>query len=170
MCKKVCSCWLWALLIVGFAAAYGDVTLDPAKINRVLNGIVFNLKEYYVYPEVAQRMIDALQAHEKAPDYQNIRDPAAFADLLTKQLQDVSHDRHLRVVYNPAVASAPPRAPEDDAEFRKFVERRNCAFANAEILPDNIGYLKLDAFAPFVMSRYRSRRLRVSRACGRPDF
>jgi C-terminal processing protease CtpA/Prc len=94
-------------------------------------------------------MIESIQAHETAHDYDNVTDPSAFADLLTKQLLDVSHDRHLRVVYDPANdRKGPPPSPENDPQFRRFVESRNCAFAKAEILPGNIGYLKLDAFAP----------------------
>ena len=123
--------------------------LDAAERNRVIAGVISNLKDYYVYPEMAQKMVSALEAHEQAGDYNAQTDGPAFADLLTKQLRDVSDDRHLRVVYDPMTAgSAAPRAPEDDPEFRRFVESHNCAFTKAEILPDNIGYLKLDAFAP----------------------
>jgi len=131
----------------GTAASGG--TLDSAERNQVIAGVISNLKDYYVYPEMAQKMVNALEAHQQAGDYNAQTDGPAFADLLTKQLRDVSHDRHLRVVYEPMTAgSGAPRAPENDADFRRFVESHNCAFAKAEVLPDNIGYLKLDAFAP----------------------
>jgi Peptidase family S41/N-terminal domain of Peptidase_S41 in eukaryotic IRBP len=131
-------------------AVVQDFKLDAAERKRVVDGVISNLKEYYVYPEVAQKMADALAAHLKAGDDDAETDGAAFAEILTKQLRDVSHDRHLRVVYKGSSASGgpPPASPENDADFRKFVERHNCAFSKAEILPDNVGYLKLDAFAP----------------------
>lgn len=127
----------------------GAVQLDAAERKRVIDGVISNLKEYYVYPDAAQKMADALLAHEKAGDDNAETDGAAFAELLTRQLQDVSHDRHLHVIYNPLnVPEHPEGPPPDDTEFRKELERDNCAFRRVEILPHNIGYLKFNAFPP----------------------
>ncbi|MGA8029881.1 MAG: S41 family peptidase [Bryobacteraceae bacterium] len=126
-----------------------DVKLDASERKRVIDGVISRLKEYYVYPNVAQKMADALAAHERAGDYNAETDGAAFAELLTKELRDISHDRHLRVVYNPfKTTDHAPGAPDDDADFRKELERNNCAFQKVEILPHNVGYLKLNAFPP----------------------
>ncbi len=130
-------------------AVVENVTLDAAERQRVIDGAISNLREYYVYPDVAKKMADALTAHERAGDDNAETDGAAFAELLTKQLQDVSHDRHLHVIYNPfKTPEHRAAAPEDDAEFRKELERDNCAFKEVEILPHNIGYLKFNAFPP----------------------
>ena len=130
-------------------AVLEDVNLDAAERKRVIDGVISKLNEYYVYPDVAQKMADALRAHQRAGDYRAETDGAVFAELLTKHLQNVSHDRHLRVVYSPFKAPEHrPGAPEDDAGFRKELERDNCAFTKVEILPHNIGYLKFNAFPP----------------------
>ena len=129
-------------------AMFEDVPLDAAERKRVIAGVISNLKEYYVYPDLAQKMADALAAHERAGDDNAEMDGAAFADLLTKQLQDVSHDRHLRVFYSAFKAPEHAPGPQDDAEFRKELERDNCAFKRVEILAHNVGYLKFNAFPP----------------------
>ncbi len=126
-----------------------DVKLDAAERKHVIDGVISNLKQYYVYPDLAQKMADALLAHERAGDDNAETDGALFAELLTKQLRDVSHDRHLNVFYSPFKAPEhPPAGPEDDAQFRKQLERDNCSFQKLEILPHNIGYLKFNAFPP----------------------
>lgn len=106
-----------------------------------------------MYPDIAKQMIHSLQEHEKAGDYNTLTDGNDFAEVLTKDLIDVSHDKHFFVSYNPFLT---PDRGEDDrpklptaaqrAQFRQDVERDNCAFSKAERLPGNIGYLKLDAF------------------------
>ena len=45
-----------------------EVTLDAARRQRVMDGAIAKLKEYYVYPDVAQKMAQALVAYEKNGD------------------------------------------------------------------------------------------------------
>jgi hypothetical protein len=85
--------------------------------------------------------------HETKGDYDAISDGDAFAARLTKDLQEVSHDKHLRVDFSPF--KMPPRtepSPEDEARFHQQMEHDNCAFNKVEILPNNIGYVKFDGF------------------------
>lgn len=122
--------------------------VDATERKRVIDGAVANLKEYYVYPDVAQKMADALLAHEKSGDDDAETEADGFAHLLTKQLREVSHDRHLSLSYSrdPAPASTSGPSPEDLTRFRQDMERTNCTFEKVEVLPGNIGYLKFNAF------------------------
>ena len=54
--------------------------------------------------------------------------------MLTDQLQEVSHDKHLRVDFSPMpMPERPPVAnPDDAAEARKQMERINCGFERVE--------------------------------------
>jgi hypothetical protein len=129
-----------------------DVKLDAAARQRVVDGIASMLTEYYVYPEIGQKMIDAVRAHLKAGKYDKIVDGDGFATLLTTDLLDVSHDKHLRVNFSPV--KLPPDPPDDSgptpaqiADYRKEMEHDNCGFRKVEILPGNIGYLKFNMFA-----------------------
>jgi retinol-binding protein 3 len=128
-------------------AVLENVTLDAAWRKKVIDGVNADLKEYYVEPAAAQQMADALNTHENKGDYDAISDGDAFAGRLTKDLRDVSHDRHLRVDFSPF--KMPPRtkpSPEDEARFHQQMEHNNCAFNKVEILPNNIGYVKFDGF------------------------
>jgi Peptidase family S41/N-terminal domain of Peptidase_S41 in eukaryotic IRBP len=121
---------------------------DAPERKRLMSAVIDNLKKHYVDPEVARKTADALLAHEKNGDDDKVTDRGAFADLLTKQLREVSHDMHLEVVYSrePLPDLRPEPTAEDLARYRKALEQDNCTFKKVEILPHNIGYLKLNAF------------------------
>jgi hypothetical protein len=128
-------------------AVVENVTIDAAERKRTIDGVSDTLKEFYIDATVAQQMGDALKAHDAKGDYNAISDGDTFASQLTKDLQAVSHDKHLRVNFNSfkAPAMKEPTA-EDLARFHKQMERQNCAFDKVEILPNNIGYIKFDGF------------------------
>jgi hypothetical protein len=129
-------------------AVVEDVKLDGPERQRVIDGIAKNLKESYVYPELAQKMEDAIRVNQKRGEYDAITDPDAFANRLTKDLRAVSHDKHLGVNYSPVKLPPEGQKPsaEEEAQFRKMLERTNCSFEKIEVLPRNVGYLKLNAF------------------------
>jgi C-terminal processing protease CtpA/Prc len=71
----------------------------------------------------------------------------AFADLLTKQMGDVSHDIHLVVYSRDRLQEHPGvQTAESAANYRRALERESCTFETVKILPHNIGYLKLNSF------------------------
>jgi hypothetical protein len=124
-----------------------NVTLDAALRKKVIDGVVAALTEYYVDADLARKMDDNIEARAKAGEYDKITDGDMFAEKLTSDLRDVSHDKHLRVGFNPF--KMPPRnepSPEDEARFHKEMEHDNCAFEKVDILPNNIGYIKFDGF------------------------
>jgi hypothetical protein len=133
----------------GMTAADMNAKIDAATKARVIDGAVTNLNEFYVFPETAKKMEDALRARQKRGAYDADIDGESFARMLTDDLQEVSHDKHLRVNFSlRALPKGPPqRTPEDEARMRAQLERGNCAFEKAERLPPNIGYLKFNGFA-----------------------
>ena len=127
-----------------------DVVLDVQGRRRVINGADAILKEFYVFPDMAQKMSDALGNHLRSGDYDAITDGAIFAVLLTEHLRAVSHDKHLEVIYNPFKLPAgkpEPSAADQETQMTKEMQRINCGFEKIEILPGNIGYLKFNMFA-----------------------
>ena len=132
-----------------------DTTLDAAERQRVLTAVIKNLKTHYVDADMAQKMAEALLMHEKNGDDAAATDGGTFANLLTKQIREVSHDRHLELAYTPDPlpashfdAQGRPLAPspDDQAHYRKTIEQENCTFEKTEILAPNIGYLKMNSF------------------------
>jgi hypothetical protein len=133
-----------------------DIQLDAATRQKTIDAISSKLTEYYVYPDVAAKMIQAIQEHKKHGDYDSLTDGNEFADALTRDLQAVSHDKHLGVRYDPFTspehsgASSGPHepSPAEQAQFRKMLDQQNCTFSKLEILNHNIGYIKFGAFPP----------------------
>jgi hypothetical protein len=124
--------------------------IDFATRGKVIDGAVVALNESYVFPETAKKMEEAVRAHQKKGDYDAITDGDDFAKRLTDDFQAVSHDKHLHVMFSPAVMpdmGSHARDPKRDAEERKEMERMNCGFNKVEILEGNVGYLKFDFFA-----------------------
>ncbi len=122
--------------------------VDAATRALVIDGAIANLNEFYVFPETAKKMELALRAHQKKGEYDAVNDAYSFAALLTVHLQEISHDKHLRVNFSPEVVpkGEAHRTPDDEAQMRTELERDNCAFEKVERLPSNIGYLKFNAF------------------------
>jgi hypothetical protein len=125
-----------------------DVKLDAAERRRVIDGAIANLTKYYIDPDVAQKMAEALLAHEKNGDDDTVTDGEAFATLLTRQMRDVSHDAYVTLVFSTDTMPENPPAPtpEEVTRYRKEMEETNCTFESVKLLPHNIGYLKFNAF------------------------
>ena len=122
--------------------------LDAVERQRVIDAAVVILKKHYIEHENAQKMADALLAHAKSGDDDAVTDGAAFAALLTRQMRDVSSDRHLTLEYrqDPLPEHPAGQSPEDLARYSMAMKQQNCTFERVEILPHNIGYVKLNSF------------------------
>jgi hypothetical protein len=130
-------------------AVLEDIKLDPVQRKLAIENVITNLNDFYVYPATAQKMADNLRDHETKGDYSAITDGEEFAARLSADLVGLSHDKHLRVFYYPYKLGsdpAPPLSYDQLTEYRKDLAR-DCGFHKLEILPNNIGYLKLDFFA-----------------------
>jgi len=133
----------------GMNVADMNPKMDAAWKSRVIGGAISNLDEYYVFPETAKKMGEAIRAHQAKGDYDAVSGADAFASLLTEHLRDVSHDKHLGVNFSPKALPnrEPGRDPEAEARMRTQMERNNCAFEKVERFATNIGYLKFNGFA-----------------------
>jgi hypothetical protein len=122
--------------------------LDAAERKRAIDGAIAILKQYYVDPDVAGKMADALRAHFKNGDDNALTDGEAFAQMLTGQMLDVNYDPDLSLGYRetPFPEGPPGPPPEVVARDREFSVLTHCTFEKSEILPGNIGYLKFNAF------------------------
>jgi retinol-binding protein 3 len=127
-----------------------DLSVDAATRKAVLDGVLAELNESYVFPEVAKQMETAIRARAQRGEYDAVALGPVFADLLTLHLQEVSRDKHLHVDYS--VEPIPERAPRaeptaDDLErYKQNMRRVNFGFERIERLPGNVGYLDLRNF------------------------
>lgn len=125
-----------------------DAKLDAAERHHVVEAAAAILEKNYVDRDNAQKMANALRAHEQNGDDDVATDGPTFAAMLTQQMREVNLDRHLTLDYSDAPQSQPPMepTPEDLARYREAMKQQNCTFEKVEILPHNIGYLKFNSF------------------------
>jgi hypothetical protein len=124
-----------------------DVPLDAAGRKRVVEAILSALKQNYVYPETAEKMAAAIHDNQQKGKYDDITDGGLLANQMDEELRAVSHDRHLHVEYSPFKLPAQRQGPDPaEAQMQRELERNNCTFEKLEILPENVGYVKFNAF------------------------
>ena len=140
------------LRAIGPNASASQLRIDAARRRRVVEGAIAQLERYYVFPDVAKRMGDAIRAKLAAGAYDSYANGMSFALRLTEDLREVSKDKHLRLGFSarplPPEPAGGPRdpSPEDRERERREMEGVNCGFEKAELLPGNVGYLKFDFF------------------------
>jgi hypothetical protein len=130
-----------------------DLTIDAATRSAVIEGALKGLNDAYVFPETAKKMEQAIRERITRKEYDQITSAKMLATTLQKDLQGVSHDKHLRVLYS--AEALPPEEggdrepdPEDSARQLEFMRTMNFGFEKVERLQGNIGYLDLRGFMP----------------------
>jgi hypothetical protein len=124
-----------------------DITVDAAYRQTIVSGTISNLKNYYVFPDVADQMAAALTRHVQNGDYNSITSAFQFANQLTADLYAVAHDKHIHVNYAyKGFAQANPGGGPSPSDIDQFEKSRNYAISAAQRLPGNIGYLRVDGF------------------------
>ncbi|HXG92323.1 MAG TPA: S41 family peptidase [Blastocatellia bacterium] len=127
-----------------------DMTVDPQTRTQVIEGVLKQLNDFYVFPETAKKMEQAIRERMQKKEYDQITSARQLASILTDHLQQVSHDKHLRVGYS----AEPIRreneqqepSPAEIEQFNTFMKRANYGFEKIERLPGNVGYLELRGF------------------------
>ena len=124
-------------------------TLDAATRAAVIEGAIDHMRRAYIFEDVAGKMAEALQARAAQKAYDAITSPQEFARTLTQDLQAVSRDKHLRIVYNAAGLPQRSGAPtaEERAKQLAAERRRNFGFLRVEVLDGNVGYIELRSFS-----------------------
>ena len=127
-----------------------SATIDADTRRQVVENIAGAFDKYYVFPEVAISMGEALRASLEAGEYDELATPQDFADRLTAHLQAVSHDKHIRVRYSSAARLLGGPEDEDSAaetsEAIALARSLNFGFYKVERLDGNVGYLDLRSF------------------------
>lgn len=118
---------------------------------EVLQTLSSKLSANYVFPDVAAKLNQALPAKVKA--YGATVSAPEFAELISKDLRELGHDKHFRVFHDsefredPAGPDAVPSAAEM-AQQRVQVGRLGYGIEKVQRLPGNVAYVELRGFGP----------------------
>ena len=132
-----------------------DMTIDAKARTEVIENILKNLNDSYVFPEVAKQMETDVRKRIANKEYDSITSAKEFARKLTDDLQSISKDKHLRVRYSyraiPVRAKRDEPSEEEKKEYEYNVKRFNFGFEKLERMSGNIGYIDLRGFSDPVL-------------------
>ncbi|CAA9386336.1 MAG: interphotoreceptor retinoid-binding protein [uncultured Pyrinomonadaceae bacterium] len=127
-----------------------DMTIDQATRAQVIESLVKDLNEAYVFPETAKKMEADVRSRMKNKEYDTLTSAREFAQKLTDDLQAISKDKHLRVRFSknaiPVRKDREAPTAEELAEETNYMRRINFGFERIERMPGNIGYVDLRGF------------------------
>jgi C-terminal processing protease CtpA/Prc len=117
----------------------------------MIDALLSKLHAYYIFPEVAEEMEQAIRRRLSNGEYDAVTTGEALCEALTAHLQEVSHDKHIRVFYSaepqPIHEEREPSSEERE-EFRQMAALHNFGCEKVDRLRGNIGYLDLRGFFP----------------------
>lgn len=127
-----------------------DLTIDAATRNQVIDAVLKELNDRYVFPETAKKMETDVRAKLKNKEYEQITSARNFSKKLTEDLQSVSHDKHLRVTYSfdkiPVRVKRDEPTAEEKQQYERVLKLNNYAFTKTEVMAGNIGYIEFRGF------------------------
>ena len=146
------------ILALTFQSAKAQGNNDQPKIpigvetkNSLVESYIKKLKEVYIFPEIAIASESKIREFQKTDAYKNADDAFGFAKVMTENLRTIINDKHIGLRYDPNAKPGKQTKAEEKAEqenFRLAMSKRNFGFPKVEVLRGNIGYLKVDGFAP----------------------
>jgi hypothetical protein len=125
--------------------AQASPSIDAAARAKLIDALIVQLNDYYIYPDVARQIELKLRANQQRGAYDAYVRPGDLASALTADTRGVSHDLHLRVMYSEDEKSLPAgkRGPSKEARMREQLKAANYGIGKVDKLPGNIGYLQM---------------------------
>jgi hypothetical protein len=124
-----------------------DFTITAQQRAEIIDTMLKKLEQSYIYPDKAKEMGKAIRARQEKKEYDQITSARLLSETLTNHLQEVSHDKHLRVIYSRDPLPKPRKPTADErTRMRTMQGKNNFGFEKVERLDGNIGYLELRGF------------------------
>jgi hypothetical protein len=141
---------IFSTTVLAQNAAGQNQEIDADRQMEIIDSVSAVLKQKYLFPDMTEQLESRLKDRHASGAYQDIVSGKVFARALSKDLQDISKDWHLRVYYYPdeyfdtEIDQDP--TPEEIERRLKKDRRDNFTFRRVEVLPGNVGYIKFDRF------------------------
>jgi len=129
----------------------GSLAAEQLSGREIVTKALELLRANYVFPDQAEQASTAIEAKLEAGEYDHL-DEVTLTEQLTRDLQEITGDKHLRVVLGGGPGPGPhrqqvpePKEPEDHETRRLAMRRRgrldNFGIRQVERLDGNVGYL-----------------------------
>lgn len=144
------------LFSINLQAQETEGKINKETINEFVERSSNLLKEKYVFPAVAEKIVAHINNKNKEGFFDDFTDAIEFAEVMTKEMQSISNDKHMRVhVKNSEnkLAGELPNPLKNIYKTESQFKSINFGFTKLEKIKGNIGYLKLDGFAPLHVAK-----------------
>lgn len=128
-------------------------SLDADRRRSLIETVREKLAEIYPFEEIAERTRAGLLAHLESGRYETVTSPAAFASRVSADMEELSRDRHLDLIYDPELAAellalARKEVPTGELPASEVEHARweNFGFRELRFLDGGVGYLDLRFF------------------------
>lgn len=153
MAKKI-------IILISLSIAFVVYSIDGSDAERkgtfeagdIIKAICEKVDSFYPYKEIASRVIRGLQSNLSTGKYVKINSPAIFASIVTADMELLSSDKHLDLLFDPAMVSEMKAQKEKGSESAYTASQvetyrlNNFGFTTLKILEGNVGYLDLQLF------------------------
>ena len=139
------------IIFSNFQVLYSQDNIITEKYKeQTIHNLSQLMNDFYVFPKVAKLTEEHLLKQLSEGHFKQFKDDESFADALTKSVQSINKDKHMRIRKNRPY-EAPDNSPERKIEeqLNQFNRSRwnNSGFVEVKVLKGNVGYLDLRGFA-----------------------
>jgi hypothetical protein len=121
--------------------------IEPALITTTVESLGTVVKREYIDPDLGAKVEATLRRSLAGGRFTDASTAETLATMLSRDLYEVTHDKHLVVeVVRRAPGASPPTAIQSDEARALGAQRANYGVRRVEILPGNVGYLDLSTF------------------------
>ncbi len=139
------------LLIISYQSfSQQAAQLERAEVQRIIDTCLSAFRLHYIYPDAVGQMEKYIQKRVAEGDYDNLPDLEKLTERIKNDLRKISGDRHIWVDVMDNLPVTEAASEEAIIEEKK---QNNFGFVKLEILPGNIGYLRLDGFTDLKYAR-----------------
>lgn len=126
--------------------------VSSEEMAHVINALNNSLNDNYIFPEVSEQVKRYIDTKRSSGEYDKYVNGFELAEQLTRDIQDLSKDKHLRVYFDPMTVEQMESTLLDSEKQQLETEEleqqksQNFGFKEVSILAGNIGYIDLRKF------------------------
>ena len=136
---SVCALTLTVPIAIAGQSSPSGTAVAAAERSAVVKRAADEIARGYVFDDVGGKMARVILGRLAAGAYDALTDPSLFAEALTRDLQSVNDDRHLRVSVRTVRPAATAGENTTGGPSADAIER-------TDRLAGNVGYLKINGF------------------------
>jgi hypothetical protein len=80
-----------------------DMSVDASVVGNTITLLAKGLRSVYVFPDVGEKVAAMLEQRQARGEYASVSSAKAFGELVTRQMFELTRDKHLRLLYSSQV-------------------------------------------------------------------